>query len=174
MVVCPVGNITEDLSFVARNRTSFKDAQTRFCASLRFTHVLTLAWNRDTPLEAAKRDLRRLHRRVDEHLLGRHFFKLSSEARSFALFAFEGERASVHTHALWRVPPTPLGTNRLLRFHKLFPQERGGVWNEIVPSGSYKLRIISDFGDAARYVLKEQHLGSDDDTLLWSTDFGRA
>ena len=34
--------------------------------------------------------------------------------------------------------------------------------------------IISDFGDATRYVLKEQHLGSDDDTLIWSTDFGRA
>ena len=94
------------------------------------------------------RDLRNLHRRVDENLLGRHFYKLPSEARSFALFAFEGERAQVHAHALWRVPPTRPGTNRLLRFHKLFPHERGGLWNDIVPSGSYKLRIISDFGEA--------------------------
>lgn len=164
-------NIRDELSFVGRNRTAFKNAHTSFCAALRFTHVLTLSWNRDTRLEHAQGDLRRLHGRVDETLLGRSFYKLPSDARSLAMFAFEGDRRSVHAHALWRVPPTPLGTNRLLRFHRMFPDERGGVWNDIVPTGSYKLRIIDDYATATSYVLKEQHMNSDDQRVIWSTDF---
>ena len=166
-----MSNISEEPSFVGRNRVVFKEAQARFCAALRFTHVLTLSWNRDTRLEAAQGDLRRLHRRVDEELLGRRFYKLPSEARSLALFAFEGDRRSVHAHAMWRVPPTPPGTNRLLRFHRMFPGERGGVWNDIVPPGSYTLRIIDDHATAASYVLKEQHMNSEDRRTVWSTEF---
>lgn len=169
-----MSNIRDEPSFVGRSRVAFKDAQARFCAALRFTHVLTLSWNRDVRLEAAQGDLRRLHRRVDEELLGRHFYKLPADARSLAMFAFEGDRKSVHVHAMWRVPPTPLGTNRLLRFHGMFPDERGGIWNQIVPTGSYKLRVINDYATAANYVLKEQHMNSDDQTIIWSTDFAPA
>lgn len=53
----------------------------------------------------------------------------------------------------------------------MFPGERGGVWNDIVPPGSYTLRIIDDYATAAGYVLKEQHMSSEDRRTVWSTEF---
>lgn len=168
-----MGNIEQDSNFVARNRTVFKDAYRGFYTALGFTHVLTLAWNCNARLEAARDDLRRLHARVDETLLGRRYYRLPNSERTLAMFAFESVSYNLHAHSLWRIPKGPEGANRILRFHRMFPEERGGVWNEVVASGSYKLTVINDLA-AISYVLKEQHMGADDQTVVWSTDFGRA
>jgi hypothetical protein len=166
-----MSNLEDNLSFVGRNRRAFKEAHARLCEAVGYTHVLTLAWNRDTRPAAARSDLRELHRRVDETLLGRRFYKVPSEDRSLAMFAFEKIDFNLHVHALWRVPEGRPGANRLMRFHKMFPDERGGVWNQIVTSGTYKLRIIKDHAEAAGYVMKEQHMDADDQTIVWSSDF---
>lgn len=166
-----MGNIKDELSFVGRNRRQFKEAYARLCGRVGFTHALTLTFNRNACLEASQAALRDLHRRVDENLLGRHFYKLPNDQRTLAMFVFECIPHSLHVHSLWRVPRGRPEANRLLRFHRMFPNEQGGVWNEIVPSGTYKLRIITDYADASNYVLKEQHMDSDDRTVVWSTDF---
>lgn len=169
-----VGNIRDEVSFVGRNRVAFKEAHARLCAAIGFTHAVTLAFHRNARLEASQEALRRLHRRVEENLFGRFYYKLPSDQRTLAMFVFEGIPYNVHVHSLWRLPAGTPGANRLLRFHQMFPGERGGLWSQIVPSGTYKLRMVTDHADASNYVLKEQHMDSDDRTVIWSTDFARA
>jgi hypothetical protein len=89
------------------------------------------------------------------------------------MFVVEGLPHNIHIHSLWRVPKGPAGANRFMRFHKLFPAEQGGVWNEIVSSGTYKLRIMTDHTEAMGYIMKDQHMDSDGDLIMWSTEFAR-
>lgn len=167
------GNIKDEPSFVGRNRAAFKEAHARFSFAIGWTHALGLAFHRsEVPLPVVKSALRDLHRRVDEQLLGRRFYRLPPEERTLAMFNIEGVPHNVHVHSLWRIPKGPPGANRLLRFHRMFAGERGGVWNDVVPSGTCKLTIMTDHAEAARYMMKEQHMGSDDQLTVWSTDFG--
>ncbi len=47
------------------------------------------------------------------------------------------------------------------------------MWNEIVSSGTYKLRVMTDHSEAMRYIMKDQHMDSDGDLIVWSTEFAR-
>ncbi|MGZ9157621.1 MAG: hypothetical protein ACXW36_02010 [Nitrospira sp.] len=118
-------------------------------------------------LPRAREDMRALHGRVDERFFGRRFYRVPTCQRTLAFFAFESVLTNLHAHSLWRITDR----EKLLRFHRFFEGERGGLWNDIVESGSYKLRIVDDHAAATGYVLKEQHMGSDDRLTMWSDEF---
>ena len=148
-------------------RIAFKAAYAEMSWQLRFTHVLTVTWNRPSTIAVAKRNLASLHARVDEHFYGRRFHRRPLDQRTLAVFAFEKIETNLHVHSLWRVP----SADKLLPFHRLFPKTRGGVWNDVVPSGTYVLSIINDHHTASGYVLKDQHMNSDDHLMVWSDEF---
>lgn len=134
-----------------------------------FSHALTLSWNTDVPLPVARGHLRLLHTKVDRTLLGARFNKKPMAERSKAVFVFESIGSHIHVHSLWRVR-----FSHMLTFNKLFPKNRGGLWNRIVSSGSYELAFADDGLVFAGYALKGQHPWSDDQEIIWSHDFVRS
>lgn len=165
------GNIPERPSFVGINRERWKRTMVEHFRDLGFTHALTLAWNKSRSHDDAVDDLKALHWRVDRKLLGRHFVERPSIERTLAVFVFEGlgPGGHVHVHSLWRLRKSA----HLLPFARLFPGERGGIWNVIAEPGSYKLAIAHDWGDFVGYALKGQHMSSDAREIVWSGDFYR-
>jgi hypothetical protein len=160
--------MAEELSFTGANRVRFRNAQIEFIARQGFTHMISLGWNRDVSRDRMRTDLRKLHGMVDDMRLGRWFFKLEPSVRTRAVFFLEKLDTNPHAHSFWRIP-----MRDMLRFNRLFPAERGGAWSKVVPSGTYALRLNDDPMEAARYVLKEQHMDSDDRTVIWADDFFR-
>jgi hypothetical protein len=169
-----MSNISTDLSFVGANRKRFNDELVGFYSRMSFTHALTLCWNADVhprltaprlSIERARRDIGMLLARIDRRLLGTRFHK-KPDLRTNGVFFFEHVDRNLHAHALIRVQP-----GWLLDFHRLFPKDRGGAWNDIVPSGSYSLQIITDDWGAAGYAVKGQFLGADERMTVWAEDF---
>lgn len=140
---------------------------------LRFSHAITLAWNRTVGLQRARADLRDLMHRVDRKLLGSNFHKVPSQYRTTALFVFEGYMHDhVHVHSLWKAPK-----GKWFSLGKMFPQQRGGVWNDVVSSGSNKVEACSFYGGNAEitgYALKQQHRFSEPELMIWSDEFHRS
>ncbi len=85
------------------------------------------------------------------------------------MFVYEGlgPGGHLHAHSLWRLNQR----RRLLPFMQIFPGERGGAWNRIIPSGSYKLAINDDPSVFAGYAVKSQQMRSAEDEMVWSSDF---
>lgn len=162
-------NIPFTPTFIGTNRDVWKEAFVGHLRELRFTHALTVSWNRGVSLAQAKKDLSLLDLRVNRKLLGPRFTTNSAE-RPLAVFVFEGLGIGghLHAHSLWRI-----SQRNLLKFSRMFPGERGGVWNCIVHSGSYKLDINDDPNVVAGYALKAQHMCSEADEMIWSRDFLR-
>jgi len=134
-----------------------------------FTHAVTLSWNRTVTMGRARADIGHLLRRCDRALIGPKFNKMPSGERTQAVFAFEGTgHDHYHVHSLWRAPQ-----RKWFELGKLFGVERGGIWNDIVETGSSAVDPIHHgrndeiFG----YVLKEQHRFSDDRLLVWADEF---
>jgi hypothetical protein len=162
-------NIVDGPGFSGARCDVWKVSVVQHLLDLRFTHALTLAWNRKLTLDSAKADLARLHRRVDHELLGGRYHRKPVEVRTLAVFVFEQIKTHIHVHSLWRIQ----SRQHLIPFARLFPKERGGVWNNIVPSGSYKLAINDDPVNSILYALKDQHPNSDAGEIVWSRDFLR-
>lgn len=177
------GNIANDLSFVGSNRERFKDELIRFYAKQGFTRVLNLFWNadagdpraahtkqkikgRNVSIERARQDIGALLARIDGKLLHRNFHEEPKEKRTKAVFFIEHVGSNLHAHGLIRVQ-----RDQLLKLHRLFPSERGGPWNRLVPSGSYRLEMIDDVVTTVGYLVKEQHLGADDRMIVWADEF---
>lgn len=170
-----MSNISDDLNYAARNGAKAKDELIRFYARQGFSHVLTLCWNTDFlaaraglrgRLELARQDIRELMARVDRRLLGTRFHTKPRDQRTAGVFFFEHVDRNLHAHGLIRVK-----ADRLLGLHRLFPDERGGLWNHVVPAGSYRLEMIDDVATTVGYLLKEQHIGADDRTTVWADEF---
>lgn len=136
----------------------------------RFTHAITLVWNRSVGLDRARADLRNLMNRVDRDLIGSTFHKVPSQYRTTAMFSFEGHRHDhVHVHSLWKAPP-----GKWFALGKMFPRKRGGVWNDVVGSGSYAVEACSWHGGNAEitgYAMKQQHRSSDPALMVWADEF---
>lgn len=139
----------------------------------RFTHAITLVWNRGVGLDRARADLKNLMHRVDRRLLNSNFHKVPTQHRTTAMFAFEGHtHHHVHVHSLWKPPQ-----NRWFSLGKMFPRSRGGVWNEVVKSGSYDVEACNWIGgnpEITGYVLKQQHRFSDPHLMVWADEFHRS
>lgn len=164
-------NITDEIDTITQRR--FKAALMEWLNSMRFHTAMTLAWNRTVTFSRARDDLRDLMGRVDRELVGSHYPTLRSDKRTEALFVFEGlDRDHVHVHSLWKAPK-----ERWFDLGKLFGDERGGVWTDVVPSGTCKLAACNWSGgndEIIGYVLKEQHRWSAPDLMVWASDFHRA
>jgi hypothetical protein len=165
------GNVPDRASFVGINRERWKRAMVEHFRELGFTHALTLAWNQSRSHDKAVEDLKAVHWRVDRKLFGRHFVKMSSLDRTLAVFVFEGVMPGghLHVHSLWRLRSSA----HLLPFARLFPAERGGIWNNVAPAGSHKLAIADDWSTFAGYALKDQRMSSEARQIVWSGDFYR-
>ncbi|MDR3472574.1 MAG: hypothetical protein P4M09_12925 [Devosia sp.] len=169
-----MSNISNETTFVGRERARFKDELVNFYSQQSYSHVLTLAWNRDAgpiptlrrniSLPQARSDIGKLLGRIDRRLYGTDFHK--SPDRTRAVFFMEKVKDNLHAHGLIHVP-----SDRLLSLHRLLPGERGGVWNDVVAAGSYKLEMLHDPHTTIAYIVKEQHLDADDRTIIWSDEF---
>ena len=150
-----------------------KAATAGWLDGLRWHLAVTLVWNRGVGMMRARSDLKNLMGRVDRELVGSHFPRLASERRTEAVFAFEGLRHDhVHVHSLWKAP-----AGRWFDLGKMFHGKRGGVWNDVVESGSYDVEPCNWVGgnmEIVGYVLKQQHRFSDADLMVWASDFHRA
>jgi hypothetical protein len=134
-----------------------------------FTHAITLSWNRTVAMPRARADLRNLLGRCDRALVGPKFNKTPSEHRTQAVFVFEGTKHDhFHVHSLWRAPD-----RKWFELGKLFGVERGGVWSDVVPSGSCALASVGQGrnDETIGYILKEQHRFSNDDFMVWASEF---
>ena len=153
------------------NTTKYKNELVGFYAQMKFTHALTLSWNSDSGVARfvsageARADIGKLLARVDRRLLGTRFHKKPLD-RTRAVFFLEHVGRNIHAHGMLKIKK-----DNLLQFHKLFQNERGGEWNNIVRSGTYKLNIITDEFVTAGYLLKEQHVNSDASTTVWWDEF---
>lgn len=130
-------------------------------------YAITLAWNSNVSLRLAKEHLRKLLGRVDAAFLGRRFYRHPANERAQAMFVFEKIETNIHVHGLWRLP----SFEKIKLLVSLFPGERGGLWNEVVPSGSYCLTRIDDHHEAVNYMMKGQHMRSDDREMVWSDEW---
>jgi hypothetical protein len=162
-------NISDQASFASLYQKRHKQAWIEHFHNLGFNVALTLSWNGSRPLDIAKSHLRTVNRNVDHTLLGCRFNLKPKAERAFAVFVFEGlgPCGHLHAHSLWRLRKP----KHLLKFARLFPGERGGSWNRIVRSGSYKLDLVDDPVVFAGYALKAQHIWSDDREMIWSDEF---
>lgn len=154
------------------SQSRLKAATIEWLDGFRWHFAITLSWNLSLGLRRARDDLSRLMGHVDRKLLKSHFHTLPSDKRTEAVFAFEGMRHDhVHVHSLWKAPG-----NRAWELAKLFPEQRGGVWNEIVGSGSYDVEPCNWVGgnmETLSYVLKQQHRFSEPELMVWASDFHR-
>ena len=146
-------------------RRRYKTAYADWLCSQQFNAGLTLNWNADTNLDSARRDVGSCFFRVDRRLLGTRLHK-HRDRRTFGVLFFEHLSTNLHCHGLIRVAPPHLPA-----FFDLFPADRGGVWSEVCPSGTYALSPMTTPRAAAHYDLKEQHPSSDDRTVLWLDEF---
>ena len=164
-------NVTDITDTIDQRR--WKAALMNWLDDMRFHLAVTLVWNRRVGLDRARADLRNFVARVDEALVGSHFHKLHKDKRVEAVFAFEGmAHDHTHVHSLWKAP-----SSRWFDLGKLFPQQRDGLWSDVVPSGTYDVEACNWFGgntEVVGYVLKQQHRWSDPDLMVWASDFHRA
>lgn len=152
-------------------QSRWKDALIDLIALQGFTHAITLTWNRSVSLDRARYDLKNLHHRVDRRLLGARFHRKPEHERTKAIFVFEKIDTNLHVHSMWR-----LTRQTYIQFNKLFPSEGAGLWNDIVPSGTYAVDIDNNIGADrafAGYMLKGQHRFSDDREIIFSSEFHR-
>lgn len=141
----------------------WKDGMVGMVCAQGYTAALTLAWNRDLSVQSATNDLKALHALIDRAFLGCRFHKKPTGDRTKAVFVFESIGSHIHVHSQWAVTPARMST-----FFGWFPGNRAGLWNRLVPSGSYKLDLISNRTAFANYMLKGQHMGSDPHEIVWS------
>jgi hypothetical protein len=123
--------------------------------------------------DRAHADLKNLMHRIDRQLLGSNFTKFPAAARTEAYFVFEGHRRHhCHVHALWRAPKGHENS-----IDNMFPGEHGGIWNDVIPSGSYavaKLPEGQSVHEFSGYIMKTIHRFSEADLIVWASEFHRA
>lgn len=152
----------------------WRPAMIRVVQSTRWSHALTLVWNGDANIDRIRKDTGDFIRRVEKKMLKTARPEdAPKEKRIQAFFVVEGvAHGHPHVHSLWRCPP-----GKLIAFNRLFPGERGGLWNRIVRSGTYDLDMVSLFAsndEFAGYLLKGQHKDSDPGEMFWSDEFWRS
>lgn len=164
-------NLPEHIDTISQSH--WKAAMMDWLDTFRFTHAITLVWNRSVGSDRARADLRDLMHRVDRRLLGSKFHKVPSRYRTTAVFFFEGYgHHNVHVHSLWKAPQ-----QKWFSLGKMFPRKRGGIWNAVVGSGSYDVEACSWLGGNAAitgYAIKQQHRFSDPALMVWADEFHRS
>lgn len=106
--------------------------------------AITLAFNRDTTLDGAARELRHLHARLDRMVLGRSWAKRRDD-RSTYVAVVEHVDTNLHIHLALSCAPG---------FIEQIAAGVASVWSEMVPTGSVVVKPITDAPGWGRYISK--------------------
>jgi hypothetical protein len=170
MVSCVMPSNLPDFVTNKRHCARWKAAFFDLLYRQNYTHAISLVWNGAVPHGRIRSDLKRFHRMVDKKLLGSRCERYPREKRSRAVFMVEGVvEGHSHVHSFWRFPP-----GKLISFNRLFPGERGGLWNDLIPQGTYAMAMISPIcrnDEFSGYLLKRQNPNSPPEEIIWSEDF---
>ena len=135
--------------------------------------AVTLSWNTRRNIARCRENLGTFVAYAERRILGPRFHKKPPEKRLEAIFTFEGIGSNnIHAHSIWW-PPRHLWYS----FLKLFPRRRSGLWDWIVPFGSYEVKLLNLAGtndEFTGYIMKEQGRNSEADTMVWASEFHRA
>lgn len=115
-----------------------------------FTHVITLAFNRQTTLNGGRVSLKRFHARLDRALLGSRYFKRPQIERSFFYACPEHIASNLHYNLLLRV-----NADQVSKTTDIVDD----LWSKVVKSGSTDVQLVCDAYDYGRwvgYLTKEQ------------------
>lgn len=152
-----------DLNAILRYR--YRPELAKWIGGLGFNVGLTLNFNRQTGLMAARKQVRDVFFRVERKLIGTKFNQ-RPERRTRGVFFFEHVETNIHCHGLLAIPD-----ERHDRFMSMFPADgRGGPWSEVCPSGTHCIRV-GNIEAAARYDTKEQTPWSAPATMVWLAEF---
>lgn len=113
--------------------------------------------------------MKRIHRDVDEALLGSRYHLKPTDVRTRAVFIVEGQYGeNAHVHSLWAVK-----RDRTEKFQKLFDNKIGGtnIFEGICPGGSTDLQAISDWERTATYLAKGICRNDEPERLFFSSQF---
>lgn len=131
-----------------------------FLAQRRPDFALTLAYNHQISIRRLRSDLRDLHARLDRHLHGRRYNRLSRSSRSWFAGFPENLDSNAHVHLLLRVDEA-----RHQALESLFPGTRGAFWNRLAPLGTHVLARITDAEGWAAYSTKDLDLDGNIDWI---------
>lgn len=106
--------------------------------------AITLAFNRDTTAAGAAEDLKHLHARLDRMVLGRAWAKRACD-RSTYVAVVEHADSNLHIH---------LALSCAAEHVDQIAAAVGGIWKEMIPSGSVKVRDAYDAAGWGRYISK--------------------
>jgi len=132
--------------------------------------AVTVSWNERRSVDRCTADLGTFVGMADQRVLGSRFNRYPPEKRLEALFVFEGVgTTNIHAHSIWWPP-----RDRWFRFLKLFPRRRSGLWDWVVPKGSYDVKLLNAVGsneEFTGYILKGQGKNSEADRMVWASQF---
>lgn len=147
----------------------YRNSMVAFLSTMQFTHLATLAFNREVTRDAALSFLSSLHQRVDRALYGRNYYKHDQDRRTtFAAF-FEHPDTNQHWHVLWRVPQrTLLRGGKLINANPLFFWTCLREWRFLTKSGSAWLTPMQYEKGALRYAVKDLRADSSPEDFVFS------
>lgn len=119
---------------------------------LKPTLAITLAFNRDTTPAGAAEDLKHLHARLDRLVLGRLWAKRVDD-RSIYVAVIEHVDTNLHIHLALSCAP---------EFVEQIAAAVEGIWKEMIPTGSVKVRDAYDAPGWGRYISKAITPGTSD------------
>jgi hypothetical protein len=114
-------------------------------AQTRPTLFVTLAFNRQTSLDAARAKLGEFQRRMDHAIVGRNWAERPDRRTTFVAVA-EHVDANLHIHAAFVVPLEKAGK---------FNAAALVQWPKLVEGGSILVELVNDPWGLGRYMAKE-------------------
>lgn len=136
---------------------AYRAAWEKFIADFPATHAVTLAFNRDTELDAAKHELRGFQAFVDRALFRREWAQAPDRTRIVAVA--ENMQTNLHWHAVVTVAPYKA---------EKFAAACDKAWRKLIPGGSVKVEAIYDAAGWASYICKQIRDGESHRT--WFSD----
>ncbi len=127
---------------------------------------VTANFNRDTNSEAARRNLKRWHARIDRALLGASWAKKAINQRTFFVAFVENTDSNLHYHMLLKLSD-PQAKARFLDIAE-------SAWLGLVKSGSLDIKPIETRNDLARtaaYATKQLYRSDRLEQFILSTEF---
>ena len=106
--------------------------------------AITLAFNRDTTPAGAAEDLKHLHARLDRMVLGRLWAKRVDD-RSTYVAVIEHVDTNLHIHLALSCAPEHVDQ---------IASAVAGIWKEMIPTGSVKVKDVYDAPGWGRYISK--------------------
>lgn len=134
----------------------YRKAVVQMIVDFRPNVFITLAFNRDTNLEAARAKLTEFHKRLDKSVFGRNWWR-RAESRSAYIAVVEHPDSNLHLHIALRLPPD--------RFFVVLGCA-AKIWGKLVPSGSVAVSETYDVPRLAEYMTKEMFPPSTDRLLF--------